>query len=80
MEIKKLEEAGRSERLISRAEVFLAAEPALELSRTVEYYRACHLQKIGRKEAAEQAFAEIISKYAGSGWAELAQSHLETME
>jgi hypothetical protein len=80
LRIRELSEKGPSKDFLSRAETFLAAEREPELVRPVLYYVARYYERSGDVERAAEGYHDIVERYPGTGWAELAESGLKTLK
>lgn len=79
-EIRALHEKGESREALKGAEQFLKRYPSGILSMPVKYYAAVNQQRIGNLEPAKRLFREIAETRPESGWTELAESNLKSME
>ncbi len=78
--VRALHEKGKSRRVVEKAQDFLKNYPAGDLAIPVKYYLALNDEKLGDRESAKKLLLEIIKGYPASGWAELAESNLKSME
>ena len=78
--VRALHEKGKSRQTLKAADEFLKQYPAGDLSVPVKYYRAVNQQQLGDRESAKRLFREIIAEQPESGWTELAESNLKSME
>ena len=79
-EIRTLHEKGRSRELLVKAQSFLSAYPQDELARPVRYYTAFHSNLLGQRDVARKYYQELVTLYPSSGWAQLAESSLKSMD
>lgn len=78
--VRLLHEKEKPRRVIQEAQDFLKNYPAGDLVLPVKYYMAVNYEKLGERRSAKKVFLEIIESYPASGWAELAESNMRSME
>lgn len=78
--IRSLHEKGKTRKTVEKAEIFIKNYPASDFEIPVKYYLALDYVRLGKPEPGKKLFEDIIESYPASGWAELAESNLKSME